>query len=127
MLLNSSSLIGVSILLLRLIIAIIIFSSGRGHATNPVERGKSLGISPTLARFLGISEVIAALSVAFGIFTQIGTVIIIIVMFGAIFTKIFVWKIGFYAEKGFGWHYDLLILAGTLLIFSTAGGKLVLY
>lgn len=127
MLIHSSFLIGISILLLRLIIAIILFSSGRSHASHPVERGKSLGMSPPIARFLGIFEVLAALSIALGIYTQIGAAIIIIVMLGAISTKIFKWNTGFYAEKGFGWHYDLLILIGSLVIFSTAGGTLVLY
>ncbi len=127
MLIHSSFLIGISILLLRLIIAIILFSSGRSHASHPVERSESLGLSPAVARFLGIFEVLAALSVALGVYTQIGAALIIIVMLGAIFTKIFVWNTGFYAKKGFGWHYDLLILIGALVIFSTAGGSLVLY
>jgi len=126
MLLETDQYTDYALLFLRLIIAIILFSSGKGHATHPKERGKSMGMSKSMAFLLGIVEMIAAISMALGIFTQIGAGLIIATMLGAIYMKIGVWKTGFYAEKGFGWHYDLLILLGALVIFTTAGGALII-
>lgn len=102
------------------------FSSGKSHATHPVERGKSVGLSPAVTRFLGVSEILAAFSIAFGIFLQIGSIIIIITMLGAIQKKIFVWKTGFYEDKGYGWHYDLILLIAALVIFATNGGNYII-
>lgn len=126
MILDLSSLIPISLLLLRIIVAIVFFSSGKSHAMNPVERGESVGLSPSMTRFLGIAEIIAAVSIALGIFPQIGALIVIIAMLGAIQKKVFVWKTGFYAEKGFGWHYDLIFLIAALVIIATNGGAYIL-
>ncbi len=126
MILDLSSLIPISLLFLRIIVAIVFFSSGKSHAMNPVERGESMGLSPSMTRFLGIAEIIAAFSIALGIFPQIGAVIVVLAMLGAIQKKIFVWKIGFYAEKGFGWHYDLIFIIAALVIIATNGGTYIL-
>jgi len=115
-----------ALLFLRIIISIILFSSGKGHATHPKERGESIGMPMYIAFLLGIVEMVAAISIAFGIYTQIGAGLIIATMLGAITRKVGIWKTGFYADEGFGWHYDLLILVSTLVIFTTAGGSLVI-
>lgn len=115
-----------ALLFLRIIIAVIFFSSGRSHAQHPVERGKSIGMPSNVTKILGIVEIIAAFSIALGIFTQIGALLLMGVMAGAIQKKVFVWDTKFYEDKGYGWHYDLLLLLGLLVIFSTAGGYLTI-
>jgi putative oxidoreductase len=115
-----------ALLALRLITATVFFSSGRSHVERPGERGKQIGMSPQATRFLGIMEVIAAISVAFGLLAQVGALIIMVVMLGAMQRKILVWGTGFYAEKGYGWHYDLTYFIAAWVIFSTDGGSLVL-
>lgn len=126
MLLDTAILTSYSLLLLRIIIAIIFFSSGKSHVQNPKARGKSIGMSAAATSILGIAEIVAAFSIALGIYAQIGAVIIIVVMLGAIYKKVVEWKVGFYADEGFGWHYDLILLFGALVIFTTAGGKYVI-
>ena len=126
MIIETSSFTDYSLLLLRIIVAVILFSSGKGHVQNPKDRAQSLGLSKEITIFLGIAEILGAISVVFGILTQIGAVLIMGAMIGAIYKKIFRWKTGFYAKEGFGWHYDLLILFATLVIFTTAGGAFVL-
>ncbi|PKA83090.1 putative oxidoreductase [Ulvibacter sp. MAR_2010_11] len=116
-----------ALLLLRIIIAIIFFSSGKSHMQNPEERGKSIGMSPAATTVLGAVELIAAISIAFGLAAQIGAAIIMMVMLGAMQKKIMVWKTGFYEEKGYGWHYDLLLFAGAFVILVTGGGLLVIF
>lgn len=125
MIFDFSFLVPISLLLLRIIVVIVFFSSGKSHAMKPVERGKSVGLSPTMTRFLGIAEIIASVSIALGIFPQIGGVIIAITMLGAIQKKIFVWKSKFYEDKGYGWHYDLIFLIAALVIIATNGGSYV--
>ncbi|SFI50781.1 DoxX family protein [Halpernia frigidisoli] len=126
MILDLTSLIPAALLLLRLIVAIVFFSSGKSHFTDPVERGKSVGLPPSVTRILGLAEILAAISLAFGIFPQIGALIIIFTMLGAIQKKIFVWKTGFYEDKGYGWHYDLIFLIAALVIISTNGGQYII-
>lgn len=116
----------VALLLLRLIVAAVFFESGRRHASDPVGRAASIGLSPGITRVLGWSEMAAALGVALGIFTQLAALVLIVVMLGAIQKKVFVWHIGFWGENTYGWHYDLTFLIANLVILTTDGGRLVL-
>ncbi len=84
-------------------------------------------MSPALTTILGIAEILGAISIAVGIFTQIGALILILTMLGAIYKKVFEWDKGFYEKEGYGWHYDLLLLLGALVVLATAGGRLVLF
>jgi len=58
-------------------------------------------------------------------------------MLGAIQKKIFVWHTGFWGERTYGWHYDLVFVAMNLVIgycsdravpviVTTGGGRFVL-
>jgi putative oxidoreductase len=68
----------------------------------------------------------AALGVALGVFAQLAALGLIVISLGAIQKKLFVWHIGFWGEKTYGWHYDLLFLVSNLVILTTGGGRLVL-
>jgi putative oxidoreductase len=116
----------VALLCLRLIVAAVFFESGRRHASDPVGRAASIGLSPGVTRVLGWAEMAAALGVALGVFTQVAALILMLVMLGAIQKKIFVWHIGFWGENTYGWHYDLTFLVANLVILTTGGGRLVL-
>lgn len=126
MLLDLSFLVPAALVALRLIVAIVFFSSGKGHVTKPKERGESLGMSPQITLVIGVVEVIAAVMIAFGIFAQIGALIVIFIMLGAIKMKLVDWKTGFYSEEGLGWHYDVIFLAAALVILATNGGEYIL-
>lgn len=115
-----------AILLLRLITGIVFLSSGWGHLTKPQERSESIGMNKTITFLLGLGEVIGSIALILGIFIQLAALMLIVVMLGAIGKKIFVWNTGFYAEKGYGWHYDLLLLSASMVILFTGGGSLVI-
>jgi putative oxidoreductase len=115
-----------ALLCLRLVVAAVFFASGRQHAQDPVGRAASIGLSPGLTRLLGWTEMAAALGVALGVFTQVAALVLMLVMLGAIQKKIFVWHIGFWGDKTYGWHYDLTYLVANLVILTTGGGRLVL-
>jgi putative oxidoreductase len=116
----------VALLCLRLMVAVVFFESGRRHASDPVGRAASIGLSPGLTRVLGWAEMAAALGVALGVLTQVAALGLILIMLGAIQKKVFVWHIGFWGEQTYGWHYDLLFVVANLVILTTGGGRLVL-
>jgi len=117
----------VALLGLRLLVALVFFDSGRRHVSDPVGRGASIGQSPGFTRFLGFAQMAGALGLAFGVLTQLAALGLILIMAGAIQKKIFVWHTGFWGEKTYGWHYDLMLVVSNLVILTTDGGRCVLF
>jgi putative oxidoreductase len=115
-----------ALLCLRLLVAAVFFESGRQHASDPVGRAASIGMSPGFTRMLGCAEMAAALGVALGVFTQVAALGLMVISLGAIQKKLFVWHTGFWGDKTYGWHYDLLFLVANLVLLTTGGGRLVL-
>jgi putative oxidoreductase len=116
----------VALLLLRLMIAAIFATSGWAHATKPEQRGESIEMTPPATLLLGVVELLGAASVALGLYPEAGALLLIGVMLGAIYKKIFAWKTGFWGEEGQGWYYDLLYLVCNLVILTTGGGALTI-
>jgi putative oxidoreductase len=113
-------------LLLRLMVGVVFTTSGWSHLKEPETRSKSIGLSKGFTIFLGAAEVAGSLGVMFGVLTQPAACGLILIMLGAIQKKIFVWHTGFWGEKGYGWHYDLMFLVMNLVIIFTGGGHWVL-
>jgi putative oxidoreductase len=116
-----------ALLFMRLLVGLVFISSGWKHLQDPVARGKSIGLSPGVTRFLGFAELAGGLGVALGILIQFAALGLILVMLGAIHRKIFVWKTGFWGAHGDGWSYDLFFVAMNLVIATTGGGRFILY
>lgn len=116
-----------SLLLVRLMVAAVFVTSGWGHLRDPKGRAQSIGMSPGFTMFLGAAELAGSLGVALGVLTQLAAIGLILVMLGAISKKIFVWHTGFWGEKTYGWHYDLMLALMNLVIICTDGGKYVLW
>ncbi len=114
-----------SLLLLRLLVALVFGTSGWSHLKDPKGRAKSIGMSPGFTKFLGAAELMGALGVAFGVLIQLAAAGLILVMLGAIQKKIFVWHTGFWGEKASGWHYDLMFVLMNLVVITTGGGRFV--
>jgi len=115
-----------ALLLMRLMVGVVFISSGWKHVKNPVERGKSIEMSPGFTRFLALAELAGGLGVALGVLTQLAALGLILIMFGAIYKKIVAWHTGFWGKHGDGWHYDLLFVVMCLVIATTGGGRYVL-
>jgi putative oxidoreductase len=113
-------------LLLRLMVGVVFTTSGWSHLKEPETRSKSIGVSKGFTIFLGAAEVAGSLGVMFGVLTQLAACGLILIMPGAIQKKIFVWHTGFWGEKGYGWHYDLMFVVMNLVIIFTGGGHWVL-
>ncbi|MGA9060544.1 MAG: DoxX family protein [Terracidiphilus sp.] len=112
-----------SLLLLRLVVALVFGSSGYGHLRRPKERAESIGMSVPFTVFLGAAELAGAIALAVGYLTQWAAVGLILVMLGAIYMKAVKWKTGFWGERSVGWHYEVLLIAMLLVIITTDGGR----
>jgi putative oxidoreductase len=115
-----------ALLLLRLMVGFVFVTSGYNHLKDPEARSKSIGMPKSFTIFLGIAEVAGGLGVAAGVLTQLAAFGLILIMLGAIQKKIFAWHTGFWGEKTYGWHYDLMFVLMNLLIATTNGGAYVL-
>jgi putative oxidoreductase len=115
-----------AILFVRIMVAAIFMSSGLADLKNPSSRAASLGVSKPFTIFIGTAELLGGLGVAAGVLTQLAALGLIIIMFGAIYKKAFVWHTGFWGQGSSGWNYDVIFLAMLTLILCTAGGRFVL-
>ena len=116
-----------ALLLMRLLVGLVFATSGWSHAKDPVTRGKSIELSPTVTRFLGFAELVGGLGVAFGVLPQLAALGLILIMLGAIQKKLMVWHTGFWGKHSDGWHYDLLFVSMCLVIATTGGGRYALF
>jgi len=115
-----------SLFLLRVMVALVFGASGFNHLKDPSERAKQIGMSVGFTVFLGVGEVAGALGVLVGVLTQWAAIGLILIMLGAIYKKIFKWKIGFWGDNSMGWHYDLMLVVMNLVILCTGGGLMAL-
>jgi putative oxidoreductase len=113
-----------ALLFLRLMVALVFFSSGYGHATKSEERSKSIGMSKGFTMFLGVAELAGAAGVLLGVLTQWAAAGLILIMLGAVQKKLMVWKTGFWGKDSLGWNYELIFISMLLVILTTDGGAL---
>jgi putative oxidoreductase len=117
----------IALLLLRLMVGLIFFTSGWTHLTKAEARSKDIGMSKGFTLFLGAAECAGALGVAFGVLTQLAAIGLILLMLGSTWKKIATWHTGFWGKHGTdGWSYDLNMILMNLVVVTTAGGHLVL-
>lgn len=115
-----------SLLLLRLMMGVVFFSSGWSHVSKSAERSQSIGMSKGLTIFLGLAEIAGSLGIMLGVLQQLAAIGLILIMLGAIYKKIFVWHTGFWGDKTYGWHYDLMLIIMCVVVLFTDGGRYVL-
>src|SRR5580700_5492633 len=93
-----------ALLLLRLMVGIVFITSGYKHLKDPATRSKDIGMGKGFTIFLGAAELAGGLGVISGVLAQLAAIGLILLMFGAIQKKIFVWKTGFWGKSGTnGW------------------------
>ena len=117
----------VALLLLRFMVGAVFTTSSYKHLKDPEARSKDIGMSKSFTVFLGAAELAGALGVISGVFAQLAAIGLILVMLGAIYKKIFVWRTGFWGKSGTnGWSYDTMLVVMNLVIVTTGGGNLSL-
>lgn len=113
-----------SLLLVRILLALVFGSSGWSHLRKPQERAKSIGMSVPFTVFLGTAELAGAIAIAVGFLADWAALGLILLMLGAIYKKMVVWKTGFWGEKSMGWHYDLIMVAMNFVIITMGPGRI---
>ena len=93
------------------------------HGWMKLSNSKAVGPAFTA---LGAVETLSSLSLITGLYTQFAAAALSIVMLGALYHKIFKWKMKFIEEKATGWELDLVLLAAALFILTFGPGSITL-
>lgn len=72
--------------------------------------------------FIGVCETLGGIAVLLGFMTQWAALGLALIMVGAIYKKIFEWKMPFSSSEKLGWEVDLLIIAGCITLITFGGG-----
>ena len=116
----------VGLLLLRLMVGLVFFTSGWNTLKDPDARSKNIEMNKPFTIFLGTAESLGALGLIVGILTQLAGIGLMLISLGAIWKKIAAWHTGFWGENAAGWHYDLMLILMTVVIVAADGGRYVL-
>ena len=73
-------------------------------------------------RLLSLFEPAGGIAVTLGLLTQIAAFGLGLIMLGALYFKIRVWKIKFIATDTTGWEFDLVLLAAAIVLTLAGGG-----
>jgi putative oxidoreductase len=116
----------VGALALRLMLAGEFGASGIADLRDPTGRAKENGVGRAFIIFIGVAEIAGSLGLVAGVLARAAAVGLIAIMAGAIYKKVFVWKIGYWGKENVGWHYELMLLATNLMIALAGPGAIAL-
>ncbi len=115
--------ISLTLLLIRIIIAISFFFSALNKAKNPRHSAKQNGIPLPLLVFIMCAEFAGAVGIITGVLGQFAAVGLMLLMVGTISLHVFVWKSKYWASEG-GWEYDLMLFSLCAVIALFGVGSL---
>jgi putative oxidoreductase len=113
-------------LALRLMLAGEFAASGIADLKDPVGRAKENGVSRPFILFIAVAEIAGSLGLVAGVLARSAAVGLIAIMAGAIYKKVFVWKIGYWGTTSVGWHYELMLVTANLMIALAGPGRIAL-
>lgn len=108
--------------ILRLVVAVIFLYHGLPKLMKAGMMGQMMGMPSVMVFMLGMVEILSSIGLIFGVYIQLASILLSIVMVGAIYFKTAKWKTGFAAMDKTGWEFDLILLAANAAIFFTGGG-----
>jgi putative oxidoreductase len=112
---------------MRLMVGAVFITSGLRDPRDPDARSKSIGMSRAITIFLDASPVLGEPGSDRGCAHSMGGLGVNSDGARCHSKKIFVWRSGFWGEKAYGWHYDLMLVSMNLVILFTNGGNWVLW
>jgi len=110
--------------LLRLAIAVIFSYHSLPKIKKSRAMASAMGWPPGAVLALGLVEVLSSLGLALGIYTQFAALLLAVIMIGAIYMKTMKWGVPFSAMDKTGWEFDLILLAGSIVILLGGGGSI---
>lgn len=116
----------IGVLLLRFAVGAVFLYHAWPKLKAPAEMAKGMGWPSWGPMVLGGVEMLGALSVILGVYTQLGALALAIVMAGATYHKVAKWKVPFSAMDKMGWEFDLILLAANLAILLGGAGAYAL-
>ena len=106
-----------AIFALRLALGIVFLAHGPTKTIGSAEKAKGIGMSASMFWLVGMMETLGALSMVLGIRPDIGAILIIAVMLGAIYFKTQKWGKKFTGDGG--WELDFILIAAALAVLLT--------
>ncbi|MEK7089607.1 MAG: DoxX family protein [Patescibacteria group bacterium] len=116
----------IGLFVLRFAVGIIFIVHAIPKFKHPKDMALGIGISGMsfMIVLLGLVEMVSALYLIFGFYTQLGALLLSCVMVGAITIKITKWGVPFSTNDKMGWEFDLVLLAANIAILLVGGGSL---
>ena len=114
-----------SLLLIRLIVGFSFIIAARNKSRNIKRFAKKNGLPVPVAFLVMCAEFISGIALILGIWTQLGAIVIMLLMLGTLRLHIFKWKSPYWADRG-GWEYDLIMFTMAAVIFAFGAGSIVL-
>lgn len=103
---------------LQAVVGIIFIVHGVPKLKNPGQVAAVYGAPVFVGTLHGAIEVAAGIALIANQFVQYAAAVVVLVMLGAIYFKIFKWKTPFMAQATTGWEFDLILLAASLAILA---------
>ncbi|OGE84387.1 MAG: hypothetical protein A2846_01220 [Candidatus Doudnabacteria bacterium RIFCSPHIGHO2_01_FULL_49_9] len=85
---------------------------------NPAQVASVYGAPSFVGTFHGALEIAAGVALIVSQFVEIAALVVALIIVGAIYFKIFKWKMPFMAPAATGWEFDLILLAAALVILT---------
>lgn len=102
--------------LLSAVVGLIFIVHGLGKVKNPAGIAQVYGTPKVVGLAHGLVEVLAGVMLIINWHPKTAAVLLGLIMLGAIYYKIFKWKVPFMAMNNTGWEFDLLLLAACIAI-----------
>ena len=115
-----------ALFILRLVLGIVFLYHGSSKMRHSKMMAQSMGMPSAMPLMLGTLEFLAAIGLILGVFVQASAVVVGVVMLGALFMKIFKWKMPFSVSEKPGWALDLVILAVAIAVYLMGAGSIII-
>ncbi len=113
---------------LRLVVGIIFIAHALPKLKNSEGMASMMGAGGMagMIMLLGLVELLSGLALIIGWYMQVASLLLGIIMLGAIFMKTMKWAVPFAASDKTGWEFDLVLLAASITILLGGGGAIML-
>lgn len=114
----------VGLFVLRFVVAVIFLVHGVPKLRNAGAMGTGMGMPAGGVFLLGAIESLSALGLILGVQVSLAALLLGLVMVGAIWKKMAVWRVPFSGTNATGWEFDVVLLAAAIAILLTGGGTI---
>jgi putative oxidoreductase len=101
---------------LQAVVGVVFLVHGYGKVKSPAGVASAYGMPSYVGLTHGLVEVVGGVLLIADWYAQYVGLIFAVIMLGAIYFKMFKWKVPFMATNNTGWEFDLVLLAASLLV-----------